>query len=405
MKFLIYCAIISCFLSSVKAQRCDTYNYAQKNTPALINLDNSRVVIPPTILKDEVITIPVVIHLLYNNATENISDAQILSQLDALNKDFRRLNSDTINTPKAFAAVAADAKITFCLAKRDPNGRRTTGIIRKYTSVQNWLADDEMKYAAQGGDNAWDCKKYLNIWVCNLFGRTLGYSSLPGSQPDKDGLVVKYNVFGTIGTVGYPFNKGRTVTHEVGHWLGLIHVWGDKACGDDGVEDTPPQQSYNNGCPSFPHKSACSINSNGDMFMNFMDLTDDGCMNMFSIGQKNKMRSLFATGGVRNSFLNANGCDSSNTVEAGPLPTEAVTTPAAIEIYPNPVVDKLIIKSNAADLNKKEIRIINVVGKVMMIKILTGNTNTITVANLPTGIYILQIGGSSEKQIFMILKQ
>jgi len=404
MKYIIYCLLLACFLSPVKAQRCVTDTYIQKNPSAPITANNSPKASTREILKDEIIVIPVVIHLLYHNATENISDAQILSQLEVLNKDYRRLNSDTANTPAAFASLGADARITFCLARRDPNGRPTPGIIRKYTPVENWLADDGMKYAAQGGDNAWDPTKYLNIWVCNLFGRTLGYSSLPGSQPDRDGLVIKYSAFGTTGAVTSPFNKGRTATHEVAHWLGLMHVWGDKSCGSDGVDDTPPQQSYNNGCPSFPHTTACSVNSNGDMFMNFMDLTDDACMNMFTTGQKNKMRSLFATGGLRNSFLISAGCDTSYITVAGPLPAGDVKT-ISVEIYPNPASRKLFIKSrNADELVGKQLRIFNVLGKIAKSQILVPQSNIITLDGLPAGVYILQIGEAGDRKTFKIVK-
>ena len=403
MKFIFYCLAFTLFLSPIQAQRCVTNSYAQKNLPGSFAANNSRISSTRDILKEEVITIPVVIHVLYNNPIENISDAQILSQLEVLNKDYRRQNSDTVNTPKPFATLGADAKITFCLARKDPNGRPTTGIIRKYTSVQNWLADDGMKYTSQGGDNAWDAKRYLNIWVCNLFGRMLGYSSLPGSQADKDGLVIKYTAFGTTGTVLSPFNKGRTATHEVGHWLGLMHIWGDKSCGDDGVFDTPPQQSYNNGCPSFPHTTACSVNPDGDMFMNFMDLTDDACMNIFTTGQKNKMRSLFAAGGARNSFLSSNACDSTYTAQAGPLPAEEIKPVLSIEVYPNPVIDKLVVKSSVAnDLVGKRLIIFNVLGKVVVTKILSSQINTINFEGLPAGIYMLQIG---EETVRKVIKQ
>ena len=220
-----------------------------------------------------------------------------------MNNDYRRQNADAVNTPAPFKSVAADTRIVFCLAKVDPNGNHTSGIIRKYTKTDLFLSDDAMKFSTSGGDDIWDSKRYLNIWVCNLFGRTLGYSVMPGAPADKDGVVIQYSVFGTTPNVAAPYNKGRTVTHEVGHWLGLKHLWGDAVCGDDGIADTPTQQTNNSGCPSFPHLSSCSINFNGDMFMNFMDFTDDACMNMFTHGQKNEMRSLFALGNVEEFFI------------------------------------------------------------------------------------------------------
>jgi hypothetical protein len=169
------------------------------------------------------------------------------------------------------------------------------------------------------------------------------------------------------------------------------------------VFDTPPQQSYNNGCPSFPHTTACSVNPDGDMFMNFMDLTDDACMNMFTTGQKNKMRSLFDAGGARNSFLSSSACDSSYTAEAGPLPGEEIKQVFSIQAYPNPVIDNLVIKSSAAnDLVGKQLRIFNVLGKVVVAKILSSQINTININRLPAGIYMVQIG---EEIVRKIIKQ
>ncbi|MDQ6755812.1 MAG: hypothetical protein M3004_02655, partial [Bacteroidota bacterium] len=191
---IVYCIPAIFFCTPIVAQRCNTYQY-QKTVSG--NSQNNLIAaktssITRDTLANEVITIPVVIHVLYNKATENISDAQILSQIKALNNDYSKLNTDAANVPRAFASLAADTRIAFCIAKTDPSGKLTTGIIHKYTPVQSWTADDGMKFTAQGGDNAWDSKRYLNIWVCNLFGRSLGYSSLPGSQTDKDGVVIQY---------------------------------------------------------------------------------------------------------------------------------------------------------------------------------------------------------------------
>src|SRR5690606_8332747 len=136
-----------------------------------------------------------------------------------------------------FKKVAADTRIEFCLAKVDPDGRATTGIVRTFTKKTQFMADDEVKFSSKGGSDAWDATKYLNIWVCNLFGRTLGYAVLPGGPLERDGVVMKYNVFGTTGAVSAPYNKGRTATHEIGHWLGLQHLWGSEVCGSDGIDD------------------------------------------------------------------------------------------------------------------------------------------------------------------------
>ena len=256
--------------------------------------------------------IPVVVHVVYNTSAQNISDNQVQTQIAVLNEDYRRLNADKSNTPSAFASVAADAEIEFCLASVSPSGGATTGIIRKSTSSASFIDDDKVKYSSSGGDDAWDATKYLNIWVCNLGGGLLGYAQFPGGANTTDGVVINYQYFGRGGSAGAPYDKGRTATHEVGHWLNLRHIWGDANCGDDFVSDTPTQQTSNYGCPSFPHQT-CSNGSNGDMFMNYMDYTDDGCMNMFSAGQKSRMRTLLGTSGARVRVLSSGGCGSSTT--------------------------------------------------------------------------------------------
>ncbi len=398
--FILFFALIS------DAQRCVSSNYLKVSENSSFQLTTTQASSSGgrDTLTNEVIVVPIVIHVLYNNATQNISDAQVLSQIKALNDDYRRLNADAENTPIPFQNVAADTRIVFCLAKVDPAGRYTSGIIRKYTKEEFWLSDDQMKFSSSGGDDAWDSKKYLNIWVCNLFGRTLGYSVLPDGPANKDGVVIQYNVFGTTGTLNNEFNRGRTATHEIGHWLGLLHLWGDAQCGDDGVDDTPPQQTNNSYCPTFPHTSSCSIDGNGDMFMNFMDFTDDACMNLFTAGQKNKMRSLFALGNPRNSFLNSNVCDSS-LAQGGPLPEDTVQSKIRITVYPNPFSDQVVVGSeNSADLIGKSIRLYDATGKLFVTQILKGQKTVIPLSHLPAGIYFMKIEGMKTGGVIKIVK-
>ena len=257
-----------------------------------------------------VVTIPVVVHVVYYNSTQNISEAQITSQLDVLNADFRRLNADAGNTPSAWQGIAADCEVNFCMAQQDPNGNPTNGIVRVQTSVNGFSTNDNVKFSSTGGSNIWNRDKYLNIWVCNLSSGLLGYAQFPGGPANTDGVVIDFQAFGTNGTAQAPFNLGRTATHEVGHWLNCYHIWGDDgtACtGTDQVSDTPNQADENYGCPVFPVIS-CNNGPNGDMFMNYMDYTDDGCMNVFTTGQKNRMQALFASGGFRSPLTTSNGC-------------------------------------------------------------------------------------------------
>lgn len=403
MKFLFIIFFIT-FCLSANAQRCLTPEYLQKNRD--FNFVSKRTgtinTAKRSLLENEIINIPVIVHVLYNNNQQNISDDQVISQIISLNKDFRRKNEDTVNTPAAFRNIAADTKIQFCLAKVDPHGKYTSGIIHKYTTQPQFVADDAMKFSGQGGDDAWDASRYLNIWVCNLFGRTLGYAVLPGSPAEKDGVVIQFSAFGTIGNLTAPFNKGRTATHEIGHWLGLQHLWGDTDCGDDGIADTPPQQGGNSGCPSFPHLSSCSANPDGDMFMNYMDFTNDACMNMFTNGQKEKMRNLFAEGGPRNSFLGSIECDSTNA-EGGPVPKDEGKL--KIILYPNPASSILNINSNIdTEVVGRVLRLYDASGKLCLTQIIQSQTTILNVSSLAPGMYILKIEGETGPHIFKVMK-
>lgn len=324
--FLVSLAVISGPVFGQQADQCATmHNLTRLETldPALrekmqaIETQTRQILDNPAIrtaisTQGTVYNIPVVVHVVYNTAAQNISDAQIQSQIDVLNEDYRRLNADKTNTPSAFAGVAADCEITFCLAQTSPTGSPTTGIIRKSTTVTSFTDNDAVKHNSSGGDDAWPAASYLNLWVCNLGGGLLGYAQFPGGAAATDGVVILYTSFGRTGNVTAPYNKGRTATHEVGHWLNLRHIWGDANCGSDLVSDTPTQQTSNYSCPSFPHVT-CSNGTNGDMFMNYMDYTDDACMNMFSAGQKARMKALFASGGARASLLNSAGCGNRGT--------------------------------------------------------------------------------------------
>lgn len=247
-----------------------------------------------------VVTIPVVFHVLYANSTENIADSEILEQLQTLNDDFRRLNSDADN----IWSQAADTEIEFCLASFDPDGAPTNGILRVPTTVSSFGSNNAMKFTAQGGSDAWPASDYLNFWVCNLGGGLLGYAQFPGGAAATDGVVCGYPFVGNNGPGAGIYNLGRTGTHEVGHWLDLRHIWGDGGCGvDDGVSDTPESDASNFNC-AIGHESCGTV----DMVQNYMDYSQDACMNLFTAGQAVRMQALFQPGGERASLLNSNGC-------------------------------------------------------------------------------------------------
>jgi hypothetical protein len=169
---------------------------------------------------------------------------------------------------------------------------------RVQSNRKQWGWEDAVKYSSRGGSDAVDPARYLNIWVCNLGQNLLGYAQFPGGNPATDGVVVLYSAFGDEGTLIPNYNKGRTATHEVGHWLNLRHIWGDATCGNDFVGDTPPHNTSNGGCPPPDHRSTCA-GTPLEMWMNYMDYTYDGCMYMFTNGQKDRMLAVVAPGGPR----------------------------------------------------------------------------------------------------------
>jgi Pregnancy-associated plasma protein-A/Secretion system C-terminal sorting domain/Fibronectin type III domain/Bacterial pre-peptidase C-terminal domain len=196
-----------------------------------------------------------------------------------------------------------------------------------------------VKLPSQGGVAPWDATKYMNIWVCDIGldaqgNRLLGYAQFPGGSYSTDGLVLDYRFTGKGFGAQPPFDKGRTATHEIGHYFNLYHIWGDdgSACsGSDQVGDTPNQAGSNGGCPTFPHVT-CSNGPNGDMYMNYMDYSNDACLTMFSTGQKTRMQATLATGGFHSGLTTSNACTPISTSTCGTpsgLVASSITTTGA----------------------------------------------------------------------------
>jgi hypothetical protein len=258
--------------------------------------------------------------------------------------------------------------------------------------------DDAIKSTADGGDNAWDSKSYLNIWIGNL-QTSLGYASTPGSEASKDGVVLSYNAFGTINSLA-PYNLGRTAVHEIGHWLGLKHIWGDTYCGDDGVSDTPAQSNYTAGCPN-TFRSSCGNNILGDMYMNYMDFTNDACMNMFTTGQKDRMKSLFLQGGPRQSLLASKGLNEPWMTEA-PLPENLAKE---ARVYPNPATTETFVNFGTDEswIGKK-IAIVNLQGSILQTMMVNSLNQKLTLSSLTPGMYFIKGENGSKKLMEKLVK-
>lgn len=389
MKKLVLSLILICGISAFAQRNCQTNQkleelkanipgftaYHQEVMDYIQNPATTQARVNNTSSPTTVVTIPVVFHVLYKNATQNISDAQINSQLAILNADYRKLNADfNTKVPAVFQPYGADMEIVFVKATTTPAGASTTGITRK--SVPTSFVFDDNYYTASG-EPAWDPINYLNIWIGRFTDSSLlGFAYLPSStgQP-YDGLCIGDQYFGNTGTVVSPYNKGRTATHEIGHYFGLEHPWGDGSCstGDDGVADTPPTSAPYFGCPTFPNNAnACAPTTNGSMFMNYMDYVDDACMAFFTTGQKAIMQNTLA--GPRASLI---------------LGLHNVEAARSIAVYPNPASQYFMITSPQVTIDKVEIY--NTTGQLVKTQQLSASDNKINVEQLESGIYYVRI--------------
>lgn len=335
-----------------------------------------------------VYTIPIVFHIVYNAAAENVSNACIAATVASFNADFRKQNADfATKCPSVFQPLGADWEIQFCLASKDPQGAASNGITRNQTTQTSFTTDDKVKFTAQGGADVWDHTKYVNMWICNLGGGLLGYGTFPGGSASTDGVVCHYKYLVQSGGCGAPpYQLGRTTVHELGHYFNLRHIWGDANCGDDQVADTPTQQTSNFSCPTFPHVT-CSNGPNGDMFMNYMDYVDDPCMVMFTAGQKTRMLATLngARAGLKTS--SATLCSSGNGVNELSLNDH-------VYIYPNPSTGDIFMNVSDAGISKADVFVYNAIGEAVLSKkvvVPSSNEIKLDMSSIPNGIYMVKM--------------
>ncbi|MEK9600508.1 MAG: M43 family zinc metalloprotease [Bacteroidota bacterium] len=286
-------------------------------------------------------TIPVVFHVIHAYGDENISKAQIEDQLRVVNEDFQRQNADASNTRDFFKSRAANFNIEFKLARIAPDGSYTEGITRTYDPVNMIENYEDGSSEAKSTVSAWDRSRYLNIWVVKRIessraGTILGYAQLPGGPASTDGIVMIHDRVGTIGTANSS-GKGRTLTHEIGHWLGLYHPFQGGCSGSDGVDDTPPVAEASYGCTASQNPNTCNTDfpNEIDMVENYMDYANGSCMNAFTNGQFARVNGFLASNQYR-----ARNIAASNLVATG-VNTNPVSIPKADFWYDDP--DKKVI--------------------------------------------------------------
>jgi hypothetical protein len=374
----------------------------------LLNPANKKALTAKT---NSIITIPVVVHVVYKNAKQNIPDSQIVRQIAILNECYSLTNPNYSNVRPIFDSLGVDIGLRFCLAATDPLGNPTTGIVRK-SAPSNAAFDpifnmDKVKSSTTNGDDPWPNDKYLNIWVCDMsfmgMAFVLGYATFPGTSPALDGVVIQSEYFGYDTAAAVTSNLGRTSVHEIGHFLGMRHIWADDDSGSSGqcdstdfVDDTPNQAAKS--------QTDCNTTINScsneaaywgaidppDMVENYMDYSKDSCMALFTKGQKARMYSYLNTVPARVALTTSTvGCN--NTVGINELKN---TFNNHVYVYPNPVNDVFHLNLTSITPQNLVCEIYNSNGQLVKTIKELDFQNKINVENFASGLYIVKVYNS-----------
>lgn len=325
-KYLFLCFFLTCIFGETHLlyaqERCGSMELLNKRfqeQPALKvqfnqrearlkQIINARMAAGKSLKTTGEITIPVVFHVVLSRQSL-VTDAQILAQLDTINKDYAGRNAGADKIPLYFKPLFGQSGIQFCLAQRTPEDAASTGIVR-YTTLRNSFdyTTNQLKHAESGGADAWDTDRFLNIWITDLSSTTLGYATFPSDGvPDEQGVAIDYSSL--PGGSAESYNQGKTLTHELGHYFNLFHIWGDdngSCSGTDEVEDTPNQGNSTNSCRTGILTDNCTTATPGIMYQNYMDYTPDACLYMFTKMQVARMEAAYET--YRSLLSLSNGC-------------------------------------------------------------------------------------------------
>lgn len=416
-KFLLTLAMFICAFMKVNAQnnRCGTDAYIQSldaqdaqyyiNRQDLQDFTQQLTGTDPIYRAASIVVVPVVFHVLYANTIQNISTARIMEQLDVLNDDYARMNADTTNTSNIFIPVAANTGIQFCLAQRDPNGAATTGIIRTSTNVSCFGNGGTLPTSV---DPIWNRNKYLNIYILNACSGLLGWAQLPGGSAATDAVNVLYSSVGGPNNPGTanPYHLGRTATHEVGHWFNLQHTFSGGCSGTNANNcstagdyccDTPPTAGSNFGCPT--NQNSCAetnpfpppYTSNViDQVENYMDYTDDPCMNLFTLNQAARMNAAIT--GARNTLLTSNGCV--------PVGIEEILDETSFYFAPNPSAGILDMQFYVFKYSNINLQVFNIIGELVAEEKLSASgwmQKKLDLTELKNGIYHLVLSSENNR--------